>query len=115
MAAIAGDAMQYGLAARASGRLSDRSRGSATRCPFALDTIAPALNGFSYELKCQSPAELQFKRSSRPGGLLGLLAHENKERIVIAFQSKGSDQTTMIIHGRASRRVRKAFAALTFS
>lgn len=81
----------------------------------ALDTIAPALNGFGYELRRQSPWELQFERSTKPGGLVGLLANEKPDRIVIALEIMGPSETTMIIHGRASRRVRKAFAALTFS
>jgi len=56
----------------------------------ALDTIAPGLNAFGYALEHQSPAELQFERSTRSGGLLGLLAQPKKERIAISFESQAS-------------------------
>jgi Domain of unknown function (DUF1707) len=68
----------------------------------ALDTIAPGLNAMSYELKRQSPTGLEFERNA-------------KERIVIAFERSGSRRTTMIIHGRASRTVRKKFAKFAVS
>ncbi len=93
----------------------------------ALDTIAPALNGFGYELVSHSSAGLVFERRHRPGpgivaailffplGLLALLRSSKRERIVISLDKRGSASTTMTIHGVASRRVRKAFAQLTFS
>ena len=68
----------------------------------ALDTIAPGLNGLGYELRRQSPTGLEFQRTS-------------KERIVISLEKKGADATTMIVHGRAARRVRKRFAQLNFT
>ncbi len=80
----------------------------------ALDTIAPGLNAFGYALEHQSPTELQFERSTRSGGLLGLLTQPKKERIVISFESKRPGETTMIIYGRAPRSIRKKFATLTF-
>lgn len=67
----------------------------------ALDTIAPGLNGLGYELRRQSPTGLEFERTA-------------KERIVIGLEPKGSAATTMIVHGRAARNVRKTFARLTF-
>jgi hypothetical protein len=67
----------------------------------ALDTLAQGLNALSYELKRQSPMGLEFERTA-------------KERIVIAFEEHGPGQTTMIVHGRASRTVRKKFAKLNF-
>jgi hypothetical protein len=66
----------------------------------ALDTIAPGLNGFGYELKHQSPSGLTFER--------------NRERVVISFEEQGPYGTVMIVHGRAARKVRKAFARLSF-
>jgi hypothetical protein len=92
----------------------------------ALDTIAPALNGYSYELTQHSPAGLTFERSGRPVWTFlvafflfpfGLLALKVKhtERIVISIEQHGAAQTTMVIHGSASRRVRKAFAELRFA
>jgi hypothetical protein len=68
----------------------------------ALDTIAPGLNGLGYELQRQSPTGLEFQRTA-------------KERIVIALEPCGSNATTMIVHGRAARHVRKTFAKLNFS
>ena len=67
----------------------------------ALDTIAPGLNGLGFELKRQSPTGLEFERAAT-------------ERIVIALEARGADTTTMIVHGRASRHVRKTFARLDF-
>jgi hypothetical protein len=67
----------------------------------ALDTIAPGLNGLGYELKRQSPTGLEFQRTA-------------KERIVIALEPSGTNATTMIVHGRAARHIRKTFAKLSF-
>jgi hypothetical protein len=58
----------------------------------ALDTIAPALNALGYELRRQSPITLGFERS----------------RV-------RANETSMIIHGRAPRKVRNAFAQLRFT
>lgn len=67
----------------------------------ALDTIAPGLNGVGYELKRQSPTGLEFQRTA-------------KERIVIALEPTGTNATTMIVHGRAARHIRKTFPNLSF-
>lgn len=80
----------------------------------ALDTIAPGLNACGYELEDQSPTELQFARSMRSGGLLGLLTPPKTERIVISLESKRPGETIMIVYGRAPRSIRKKFATLTF-
>ncbi len=65
----------------------------------ALDSLAPGLNGMGYELTSQSRTSLQFKRSA-------------KERLTIDLEPRGQHNTTMIVHGRASRRIRKQFARL---
>jgi hypothetical protein len=92
----------------------------------ALDTIAPGLNGYGYELKRSSSQALEFERHrSRalarvvavllfPIGLLALLGGSGPERVVITFEPHGTGETTMVVHGRATRRVRKAFAELSF-
>ncbi len=79
-----------------------------------LDTIAPGLNACGYELKVQSGTELQFERSARSGGLLGMLTPPKIERIVISLESTHLGETTMIIYGRAPRSIRKKLATLTF-
>jgi hypothetical protein len=68
----------------------------------ALDTIAAGLNRTGYELIRQSPINMEFER------------RDGKERIVISLEQNGSTETTMIVHGRASRAIRKQFARLTF-
>jgi hypothetical protein len=65
----------------------------------ALDTIATGLNGAGYELRRQSPQSMEFHKS-------------RDERIVIDFEGHEANATTMIVHGRASRGVRKQFAKL---
>ncbi len=92
----------------------------------ALDTIAPALNAYGYELISQSAGGLVFERHRRSGwtmlvslvffpfGLLALLTRK-RERIVISLEARGAGSTNLTVHGVASRRVRKAFARLTFS
>jgi hypothetical protein len=67
----------------------------------ALDTIATGLNGMGYELRHQSPESMEFRRG-------------RSERIVIDFERQDAKTTTMIVHGRASRGVRKHFAKLDF-
>ncbi len=66
-----------------------------------LDALASGLNGIGYELITQSPETLYFQRSV-------------KERVTIDLEPHGPGRTTMIVHGRASRRVRKQFARLRF-
>ncbi|MFZ1993218.1 MAG: DUF1707 domain-containing protein [Solirubrobacteraceae bacterium] len=65
----------------------------------ALDTIATGLNGSGWELLRQTPASLEFRRTG-------------KERIVIDLEPNGTRATTMIVHGRAPRSVRRQFAKL---
>jgi hypothetical protein len=66
-----------------------------------LDSLASGLNGIGYELITQSPETLYFQRSA-------------KERVTIELEPHGPGRTTMIVHGRAARRVRKQFAQLRF-
>jgi hypothetical protein len=66
-----------------------------------LDTIATGLNGMGYELRHQSPEGMEFRRG-------------RYERTVIDFERQDAKTTTMIVHGRASRGVRKHFAKLDF-
>ena len=91
----------------------------------ALETIAPGLNGAGFELATQSTTMLEFHhRANRtlaiviavllfPIGLLALRAKRD-ERVVISLEPEGPERTAMIVHGRASSRVRQLFAELTF-
>jgi Domain of unknown function (DUF1707) len=92
----------------------------------ALDTIAPALNGYGYELVSQSAAGLVFERTRAGGGrvaaallfplgLIALFTRRKRGRIVISLEGGQSGTTRMTVHGVASRRVRKAFAHLRFA
>jgi len=63
------------------------------------ESLAVGLNAMGYELTSQSPTSLQFIRSA-------------KERLTIDLEPRGQHNTTMIVHGRASRRIRKQFARL---
>ena len=67
----------------------------------ALDTIATGLNRSRWELMHQTPTSLEFRRSGN-------------ERIVIDLEPNGTTATTMIVHGRAPRSIRRQFAKLTF-
>jgi hypothetical protein len=67
-----------------------------------LDSIAAALNRGGWELRHQSASSLVFRRST-------------KERLVIDLEPHGSSETTMIVHGRAPRYVRRQFAKLNLS
>ena len=66
-----------------------------------LDTVAVGLNGSGYELIYQDPTTLTFQRSF-------------KERVTIDLEERRAGRTTMIIYGRASRRIRKRFLRLRF-
>jgi hypothetical protein len=66
-----------------------------------LDTIAVGLNRAGYELIYQDPTTLTFQRSI-------------KERLTIDLEERGKGNTTMVIYGRASRRVRKHILRLHF-
>jgi hypothetical protein len=74
----------------------------------ALDTLAPALGRMRFELLEQSANGLVFERVSRNGWF-----SVRRERVAVDLEELGADQTLMIIHGRASRPVRKQFAALS--
>src|SRR5581483_10041307 len=66
-----------------------------------LDTVAAGLNDGGYELIYQDPTTLTFQRSL-------------KERLTIDLEERGKGNTTMVIYGRASRRIRKHIARLNF-
>lgn len=72
-----------------------------------LETVAPGLNGSGYELRRQDAHGLQFER--RRGW------RRVRERVVIAFERHTAQQTVMIVHGVAPRRIRRAFTNLTFT
>lgn len=59
-----------------------------------LDTVAVGLNRAGYELIYQDPTTLNFQRSL-------------KERLTIDLEERGKGNTTMVIYGRAPRRIRK--------
>jgi hypothetical protein len=65
----------------------------------ALDMIATGLNRSGWELLRQTPTSLEFTRTDR-------------QRIVIDLEPNGTTATTMIVHGRAPRSVRRQFAKL---
>ncbi len=89
----------------------------------ALETLAPALNRYDYELRQRSPATLVFERRGRPGwvpfvavftfpiGLVALAVYET-QRIVISIDEIDGDRTALTVYGTAPRAVRKAFAEL---
>jgi hypothetical protein len=89
----------------------------------ALETIAPALNRYGYELRQRSPATLVFERRGRPGwvpfvavltfpvGLVALAVYET-QRIVISIDELDGNRTALTVYGTAPRAVRKAFAEL---
>jgi hypothetical protein len=89
----------------------------------ALRHIAPALNRRGYELINKRPDRLVFCYYYRPGwtyaaalllfplGLVALL-HQSEERITLDFDQLRHGRTRLVAHGRAPRRVRRAFAQL---
>ena len=89
----------------------------------ALETIAPGLNGMQFTMTSQSATALEFERSGTPPwaiavaillfpiGLLALM-RGREEHVTIAFEQFGANRTALIIHGAASRRVRREFAGL---
>jgi hypothetical protein len=82
--------------------------GAARTRQAALDTLAPALARMRFELLEQSASGLVFERVSRNGWF-----SVKRERVAIGLQELDADQTLMVIHGRATRAVRKQFAALS--
>jgi hypothetical protein len=89
----------------------------------ALRTMAPALARGGYELVGRHERRLEFDYSYRPGwvaipvilfpgpGLLALLVKEH-DRVTVDFEPGPGGGTRLVVHGRAPRRVRRAFAEL---
>jgi hypothetical protein len=89
----------------------------------ATQAIAPALARAGYELVERGERRLAFDYSYRPGwvalpvilfpgpGFLALLVKEH-DRVAVEFEDGPSGGTRMVVHGRAPRRVRRAFAEL---
>ena len=90
----------------------------------ALRTMAPALARDGYELVGRAERRLQFDYSYRPGwvaipvilvpipGVLALLIKEH-DRVTVDFEPAPDGGTRLVVHGRAPRRVRRAFAQLS--
>jgi hypothetical protein len=74
-----------------------------------LDTLAQPLGRIGFELLEQPGTGLVFERVSRRGWF-----SVSRERVVFSFEEHGSAQTRIMIYGRATRAVRKRFAALSF-
>jgi hypothetical protein len=89
----------------------------------ALRHIAPALHRQGYELVDKGERRLVFSYAYRPGwtyalavclfpiGLIALTVR-SEERITLDFDPLGRGRTRVVAHGRAPRRVRRAFAQL---
>ena len=89
----------------------------------ALRTMAPALAHGGYELVGRHERRLEFDYSYRPGwvavpvilfpgpGFLALLVKEH-DRVTVDFEPAPDGGTRLVVHGRAPRRVRRAFAQL---
>lgn len=80
----------------------------------ALDTVAVGLTHVGFELMRQTADTLEFARTERPYGLRGWVML-NRERVVISFEARRDAKTTILIHGKATRKVRKEFARLVQS
>ena len=88
-----------------------------------IQSLAPRLNKYGYELRQRLSAGLVFERRGRPGwvpfvavftfpiGLVALAVHE-MQRIVIATDSLGGTTTALTVYGTVPRAVCKAFADL---
>jgi hypothetical protein len=89
----------------------------------ALRSMAPALARGGYELAARDARRLEFDYAYRPGwvaipvvlmpipGLLALLVKEH-DRVRVDFEDAPGGGTRVVVHGRAPRRVRRAFALL---
>jgi hypothetical protein len=89
----------------------------------ALRHIAPALHRQGYELVDKRADRLVFRYSYRPGwtyavavlvfpfGLFALM-YQSEERITLDVDPLARGRTRIVAHGRAPRRVRRAFAEL---
>jgi hypothetical protein len=85
--------------------------------------MAPALARGGYELVGRHDRRLEFDYSYRPGwvaipvilfpgpGFLALLVKEH-DRVTVDFEPAPDGGTRLVVHGRAPRRVRRAFAEL---
>jgi hypothetical protein len=67
----------------------------------ALDTIAIGLNGSGFELREHTQHTLEF------------VGAKPRERVVLSFEPRGEQKSTMLIYGRAYRNVRKQFSRLS--
>lgn len=88
-----------------------------------LESLAPALNRYGYELRHRSPTSLVFERRGRPRwvpfvavftfpvGLVALAVHET-QRIVIAMDELEGAKTAITVYGTAPAAIRQAFAEL---
>jgi hypothetical protein len=91
----------------------------------ALQTIAPGLNGQGFEMSGQTPTQLNFRKDGNkvlpivlavmffPFGLIAL-RFSRDERVTISLEPESANRTALIIHGKASSKVRRGFAELTF-
>ena len=91
----------------------------------ALNTIAPGLNSQGFAMFGQTPSQLNFRKDGNkvlgivlavmffPFGLIAL-RFTRDEQVTIAIEPETADRTALIIHGTASRSVRRGFATLTF-
>jgi hypothetical protein len=89
----------------------------------ALRTMAPALAKGGYELVGRQERRLEFDYSYRPGwvaipvilipipGVFALMIKEH-DRVTVDFEPAPGGGTRLVVHGRAPRRVRRAFAQL---
>jgi hypothetical protein len=140
LAALLGDLPGARAASQAPARRAPADPGGIGRQPFtyvfehpvsparamaeALRTMAPALGRAGYELVDRGERRLTFDYSYRPGwvalpviflpfvGLLALMVKEH-DRIAVDFDDAPGGGTRMVVHGRAPRRVRRAFAELS--
>ena len=89
----------------------------------ALRHIAPALHGQGYELVDRRADRLVFRYAYRPGWTYALavlvfpiglvaLTHKVEERVTLDVDPLARGRARIVAHGRAPRRVRKAFAEL---
>jgi len=89
----------------------------------ALRTIAPALARDGYELVARAERRLEFDYSFRPRWTLAVavlvpipgvvaLTVKEQDRVTVDFEPAPDGGTRLVVNGRASRRVRRAFAQL---
>lgn len=89
----------------------------------ALETMAPGLTRFGYEIVLIERDRIVFERSVRPAwtiliaiftfplGLLALLFKES-EQLTVAVEGLGGSRTRLAIHGKGPLQVRRAVAGL---